>query len=165
MPEDVDTLAKQLTEGSDADRAAAAESLARMGREAAPAAVALVRACGSRDDSTREWAAAALEELGPPPTAQIDELIPLVGHQSTGVEYWAITLLGRAGQEAAPAVGVLVKMLGSNADVAVRERSAWALGKIGPAAKAAIPTLRAAAAGEQARLARLASDALTAIGE
>jgi HEAT repeat protein len=165
MPLDLDELMTLLAGGDVAQQASAAEALARMGRDAAPAAATLVRASGSADELVREWAAAALEELGPPPNEQIGEFIQLVGHQSPGVRYWATTLLGRAGADAQPAVGVLVKTLGADDDNAVCERSAWALGKIGPGAKAALPALQVAAASKEPRLARLAADAIQAIGE
>ena len=165
MAAELDALVQQLSGGDADQQAAAAEALAHLGPGAAPAVVAIVQACGSADDSVREWAAAALEELGPPPTDTIEELTRLAGHQSSGVEYWAITLLGRAGADAQPAVGVLVKMLGANVDGAVRERAAWALGKIGTGAKAAVPALRAAASSDSPRLVRLANEALAAIDE
>jgi hypothetical protein len=45
----------------------------------------------------------------------------------------------------------------------VRERAAWALGKIGPAAGSALPALEIAAAGDNARLARLAETAIESV--
>ena len=41
------------------DRRKAAESLARLGPEAAPAAMSLVRACGDPDGEVRDWVVAA----------------------------------------------------------------------------------------------------------
>jgi hypothetical protein len=46
----------------------------------------------------------------------------------------------------------------------VRQRAAWALGKIGPAAKAALGTLKRAAGQGDERLARLAKESLESIG-
>jgi HEAT repeat protein len=79
------------------------------------------------------------------------------------VAYWAITLLGRAGDNAAPAVAALADILCSSAEPPVRERAAWALGKIGPTAQAARPALDEAAASDEPRLRRLAEKALEAI--
>lgn len=154
----------ELASKDDTKRASAAESIARLGTDARPAAVALVQAMGKADAPTREWCAAALEEIGPPSTTDIKELASLACNKSSDVAYWAITLLGRAGSDAAPAVPALAEALGKSAPLTVRERAAWALGKLGPTAKAAAPALRDAAASKEARLARLATDALQSIG-
>ena len=45
----------------------------------------------------------------------------------------------------------------------VRQRAAWALGEIGPAAAAAVPTLQKAAGDPDPRLARLAQEAIDQI--
>jgi HEAT repeat protein len=155
---------KQLSSSETAEQAAAAEALAHLGKDAQPAAAALVAALRTADASTREWCAAALEELGPPPAAQVSELIRLAGDKSIDAAYWAITLLGRAGKDAAPAVGTLVTILQSSPESALRERAAWALGRLGPAATIAAPTLREAAASNESRLSRLAKQSLDAIG-
>jgi HEAT repeat protein len=145
-------------------RQAAAERLARMGEDAAPAAAALVLACGDADEQVREQAVAALEDLGPPRADAIGQLIGLVPHADPLVAYWATTLLGRAEEDAASAVPALTGCLASRADLSVRQRAAWALGKIGPAAASAREALGRAANDADPRLARLANEALAAIG-
>ena len=52
----------------------------------------------------------------------------------------------------------------SSPDLSVRQRAAWALGKIGPVASAARGTLKRAAGQGDERLARLAKEALESIG-
>jgi HEAT repeat protein len=163
MTLNVQTWIAQLSSRDASQQAAAAEALAQLGTEARPAAVALVRACGSSNDAVCQWSTAALEELGPPPLGQIHELIELARDPLDDVAYWAITLLGRAGDNAAPAVAALVQILSSSTKLSVRERAAWALGKIGPAAVAARSALREAAAGDEPRLRRLAEKALDAL--
>jgi hypothetical protein len=116
------------------------------------------------DDETAKWAVAALEDLGPPSAADIPTLIKLVDSTDPLAAYWAITLLGRSGKNAAEAVAVLVACVESSADLSVRQRAAWALGKIGPAAAAARSTLKRAAGQGDERLVRLANEALEAIG-
>ena len=64
----------------------------------------------------------------------------------------------------AAAAPALIDALQGAAEQAVKERAAWALGRIGPAAKTAVPVLREAAASKQPRLSRLATEALAAIG-
>lgn len=160
MAHNIADLIANLT-ATDADtRAAAAESLGQMAADAAPAAVALVEACRDADDRVREWAVAALEDMGSPPEDTVKPLTLLVGDKNPLAGYWAATLLGRCGEGAASAVEALAKAVDSGADLAVRERAAWALGQIGSAASAARGVLEKAAASADERLARLASDAL-----
>ena len=161
---DVAGLSKQLASSDPEQRAAAAELLSQAGEAAALAAVPLVTACGDADERVREFAVAALEDLGPPPAADVALLIKLVDSPQPLVAYWAITLLGRSGQDAAEAVAVLVACVESSTDLSVRQRAAWALGKIGPAAAAARGTLKRAVDQGDERLARLANEALEAIG-
>jgi HEAT repeat protein len=160
---DINSLVAQL-EGYDlAQQLAAAETLATLGTQAQPAAVALVRAVSLSDD-VGEFCAAALESLGPPAADQISQLVTMADDCSGDVAYWAITLLGRAGPEAASGVSALVKVLQSDADLSVRERAAWALGKIGPSANSAEAALRTVAESSEPRLARVAKQALEAVG-
>jgi HEAT repeat protein len=163
MSSDLETLIQQLASQDRAEQAAAAETLARMGSEAQPAAAALVNALRMADAPTREWCTAALEELGPATTTQIADFVNLARNTSLDAAYWAITLLGRAGDRAAPAVPTLINLLQCSPESALRERAAWALGKLGPTAATAVPALRIAAAGNDPRLARLAQQAIGAI--
>ena len=158
MPQDVSQLMDALGSASAADRLEAPRQLARAGESARGAAVPLVRAMGDEEEEVREWAASALEEMGPPSHDDVPALGELLSSKTASdVRYWAATLLGRA--QDARAVEPLIQALSSD-DLAVRERAAWALGRIGPAARAAIEPLRAAASSDQARLARVASRAL-----
>jgi HEAT repeat protein len=162
---EIRALTDQLAAADVEQRAAAAERLAQAGPSAAGAAPQLVRACGDGDERVREWAVAALEDLGPPPRTAIDPLIKLATDPDPLAAYWAITLLGRSGQDASSAVTVLATCVeSSSADLSVRQRAAWALGQIGPAAAAARAALERAAGQQDPRLARLATEALAAIG-
>lgn len=162
--QDIATLLRRLTAADADERAAAAEGLCRAGEAAAPAAVDLVRGCGDADDRVRDWSVAALEELGPPPPGSTARLTDLAGDANPLVAYWAVTLLGRAGADAASAATVLAGCLDAAADMAVRERAAWALGKIGPGAASAREALARASSQGSPRLARLAAEALALIG-
>ncbi|REK10748.1 MAG: hypothetical protein DWQ37_14970 [Planctomycetota bacterium] len=161
MAGELDHLLETLKRGSAAERSEAAQRLAGLGPEAQPAAVPLVEACGTEDESLREWVTAALEELGPPPEAAVPRLAQLLADENLDTAYWAATLLGRLEEQAAPAVPQLAQALGEHHELAVRERAAWALGKIGSAAAAARHPLEAAAGGSERRLATLAGRALT----
>lgn len=160
MTTELDALVTSLKSGPLAERQAAAEKLAQLGSEARRAAVALVEALETQDDQLREWVAAALEELGPPDAGDVAKLASLVDRSSLDVAYWAATLLGRLDAKAAPAVPNLALALVHHPETAVRERAAWALGKIGPAANAARHALTQAADSSNRRLASLARDAM-----
>jgi HEAT repeat protein len=161
---DVTSLANSLAHGTPEERRAAAESLARLGEEASPAAVSLVQALEIEEDGLRDWLVAALEDLGVPSAADVPALTALLARPAIDTAYWAATLLGRLESQAAPAVPQLAAALDQHAESTVRERAAWALGKIGPEAAGARGTLEKAAQGGNARLARLAGDALSQIG-
>jgi HEAT repeat protein len=123
---------------------------------ASDAAVALVEAFDGVDDATHERVVAALERLGPPRAADLDLLMALLRSPTLDTAYWAAMLIGCLESEAAPAVPGLVEALGTHPELAVRQRSAWALGQVGPAAAAARATLQTAASSSDARLASLA---------
>lgn len=163
MDSTVSQLARELAASEASVRRAAAEKLAQLGPDAAPAALALVRACGNELADVRDWAVAALEEIAAPPANEIEKLAGMLGADSSLVGYWAATLLGRLGDQAAPAVPALARVLAGGGDLAVRERTAWALGKIGPAAAAALPALEQAANGDVPRLSRLAVEAIESV--
>ena len=129
----------------------------------AAAAVPLVRACGDADESVREWAVAALEQLGIPDAADAAALTELLADGQRDGRYWSATLLGRLGRRAASAVAALSDSTAHDADPAVRQRAAWALGEVGPAAASAEHVLAQAAAGDDPRLARLARQSLEKI--
>ncbi len=164
MPTDLCQLIAALSDADPARRSEAAEQLSQLGPEASPAAVALARAAGDEAEEVREWAVSALEELGPPPAEQLAELATLLSEGAADTGYWAATLLGRLGADAAAAVDALAAVVAGQADMALRQRAAWALGEIGPPAAGALLTLRQAAADPDPRLARLAAESIKQIG-
>lgn len=163
--EDLSRWINELSAAEDARRLDAAEHLARLGEGARGAAVPLVRAAGDASESVREWAVAALEGLGPPDaedTTALRQAIVTASHDD--VAYWAVTLVGRLGVVGSPAVPELAKALQQADSMAVRQRAAWALGRIGPDAAAAREGLEQASGSDDPRLARLAANALQQIG-
>jgi HEAT repeat protein len=146
---------------SDANaRAQAAEQLAQLGPDAQPATVALVLACGDEAEEVRQWATAALDGIGPPEASDVRLLASFLEGRSPDVGYWAATLLGRLKAEAALAVDALAGAVAESTHLSVRQRAAWALGEIGPAAAVAVPALQKAAADPDPRLSRLAQEAI-----
>jgi len=160
---DVTELSVQLESTNDEQRIEAAEELSYLAEGAQAAALPLVRAVADDNEEVREWVNSALEELGPPEVDDAEALANLLSDENADVGYWAATLLGRLESEAASTVPRLASVLNSQAALQVRERAAWALGKIGPAAMSATEELSKAAASEDARLARLAKKALDQI--
>ena len=160
---DITALIESLRSTDPSEQQAAAERLARLGPDARPAAVSLVEACATHDEGTREWITSALEDLGPPRSGDSARLAALVANRSLDVAYWAATLLGRLRDEAGEAVPELAAAVDGHPELAVRQRAAWALGKIGPAAASARGALEKAAGDADRRLAALARDAMAKI--
>ncbi len=154
----LDSLASQLHDDRVEIRAKAAEQLCRLGAEANAFAVELTRAC-SDDEAVSQWAVAALEELGPPAAGSVGDLSALIADSKELVAYWATTLIGRLGSKAGSAVESLVSALQDSPHLAVQQRAAWALGKIGGRSSIASAALDQASQSSDARLAKLATQA------
>ncbi len=164
MSDQLEQLVRDLESTDSAQRLAAAQRLCHLGPAIDAAAVPLVRAVADSSEEVREWATAALEESGPPRVENIGELAALAADQSADVAYWAVTLLGRSGERAAAVVDDLAKALATHPAMTVRQRAAWALGKVGSSAELASDALQAAAKNDDPRLARLAANALRKLG-
>jgi hypothetical protein len=72
-------------------------------------------------------------------------------------------MIGRLGPAAAGATGVLANVLLDSSCLAARERAAWALSQIGPAARSALNSLRQIGSDDPPRLRRLAETAMAAV--
>ncbi len=142
----------------------AAERLSQNAEAAVEVAVVVVEHSGDSDRVVAEYCVATLEDLGPPAASSLESLAQLTQSNNSDVAYWAATLLGRAGVTAAEQAGALGQLLGSEAAETVRERAAWALGRIGRAAEAARPHLESATKATSKRIALAATKALDALG-
>jgi HEAT repeat protein len=151
--------AAQLRNADRRVRLAAAEQLCQLGREARDAAVALVQAT-SDEPAVSQCAVAALEELGVPNREDLPHLVALARSPQELEAYWAVTLLGRLESAAQEAESTLVTVLGRAPQRSVRQRAAWALGRLGALGDAARVGLAAACHGDDPRLAQLAQQAL-----
>jgi HEAT repeat protein len=160
---DISQLIGELDSAEITLRRNAAERLA-LAPDAA-AAVSLARASGDDDEQVREWAVAALEELGAPDADDVAALGELLTDGRPDVRYWAATLLGRVGEPAAQVVGALSCVLDADPEAAVRQRAVWAIGQMGGAAVSARHALHLATQNGDARLARLAREALAKLGD
>jgi HEAT repeat protein len=132
--------------------------------------VAAVHLAGSSDDEIRRWAAEAMEAAIIPVPSEVDELAELLYEGRDGeICYWAATMLGRLGENVGPrtrtAVNALELCLSDSLYLPARERAAWALSQLGPAAASAATTLRRTAEDAPPRLRKLVTKALRVIGE
>ncbi len=146
-------------------RAEAAEVLAGLGSDAAPAAVALVKASADEDELVRDWASEAIQHLGPPPANAAGRLVPLLAHPDANAGFWAATLIGRLG-EAARRRGeaLLAHAEDESLTMAVRERCLLSLDEVGPR-PAMKPRLQRLAEDSRRRLAKAAKIPLASLGD
>jgi len=165
MPQRLKKLIHELADGDAVIRAAAAEQIAQHASSAQAAATALVAASGDADEMVAQWSVAALEGIGAPRASDRERISKFLLSSHENPAFWAATLLGRMGEEAAPAVDALTRTLQHSPHTSVRQRTVWALGEIGLAAKSASDALRAASKDGDPRLARLALDVLASLGE
>jgi len=156
-------LASQLTSGDLEQRQAAAEQLCQLGHDAVPAIPALLGAVADADETVREWSIAALEGIGAPPPTLLDELVVRTAASGEQTPYWAVTLIGRLERGGAKASEVLVRVLQSHDVMAVRERAAWALGRLGADSPIVRRALEAVQQADNPRLARTAERSLRAL--
>jgi HEAT repeat protein len=162
---DVTQLVAELKSDDVGSRRSAAEKITQHGGDLRAVAIELIEACADTDEEVREWVVAALEELDTPSENDLSDLAELLADESDDVGYWAATLIGRLRKAAVPAVPALITTLGEAKGLATQQRVAWALGKIGRKADAALPALKKAAQSDNSRLSRLATKAIESIGE
>ncbi len=140
----------------------AAQTLAAMGpaaRSAVPALESIVRRKRSGSLRLPSYAAQALGKIG-----EIDFLIrALEGKEGAGAEFLGAQGLGAAGANAARAVPSLIDVL-NGPDPVGHMYAAEALGKIGPAAGAAVPRLAVLSRSSLNFVRRAAGEALISIG-
>jgi HEAT repeat protein len=136
---DVGALIKQLKDGDNDARRAAAKALAEAGGDARAAVPALVRALKDKDLFVRRFAAQALGEVGADPKEALVPLRNALNDPRKEVQEAAATALGKLG---APAVGALAAVVKDpNKETEVRRRAVEALGEMGPDARPAVPVL------------------------
>lgn len=116
-------------------RIEAAEYFGKHPETVSAAIIPLCRAVVDDEEQVGQWATSALEDCGPPPVEERDALIDLLTDKHADVVYWAATLLGRLESEAQPAVSPLCGLATGHESANVRQRSLWALGKIGDRAE------------------------------
>jgi HEAT repeat protein len=142
----------------------AADLLGRLGPAAHELPAALLSLTTAlKDDSSqvRAVAATALASIG---SAGPDALLALQDMLSTPESLPALRALAGYGADAAPAIGQILVLLKHKDDSEIRWNAARTLGKIGPAAKEAVPDLIAALKDSDALVREHAAEALGDIG-
>ena len=122
----------------------------------------LLAALKDADCSVRVNVVCALARLGPASQSAVPALIETLDDRDWVVRVATITALGEIGENAAEAVPVLIEAL-ANEDVCTS--AAIALGRIGPAAKAAAPALTKLKKSKSGFLRWCAEEALRSIQE
>ena len=141
------TLGAALADGEAEVRRAAAWSAGQLGEGAATLVPALVRALRDTDHSVRGLAALALRDAGPASGAALDPLVAALNDPDAGVRMMSAQAIASLGPTAARALDALVAACRRKDEhVHVQRSLADALGAMGPAARAALPELRALAA-------------------
>ncbi len=156
---DIERWRESLGDPDVKTRTEAAERLCLAGEDAATAAIGLLDACAD-ETPVAEWAASALESLGVPNAELLPQIEQRLSSENSLVSYWAATLIGRLGESARASQQSLAGILDSSAELSTRERAAWALAQIGVSDEKVVLTLERIAGTSEARLSRLATEAL-----
>lgn len=162
--ESTDSLKFELSHHEVKRRCSAVRKLAQGGRNQSGITTAVILLVADQDEETRNWACEALESTVVPLPNEVSGLIELLRDKNDGeIEYWSATMLGRLGTVAAGATAVLANCLLDSPHLAARERAAWALSEIGPAARSAMNALRQVGPEDPPRLQRLAATAIQSV--
>ena len=132
------TLTAGLRDENRDVRNAAGQALAETGTPAVPA---LIQALDDKDPTTVRLAAQALGEIGPEAKDAVPGLTRALGSKDVEVRLNVVRALAKMGAEAASAVPELIKCVEGSNEGDLPEVAAYALGEIGPGARAAEPAL------------------------
>lgn len=159
----VPVLVKRLSHSEADARLAAIYVIETLGKDATPAAEALIRSLDDQDSFVRWGAARALGEMAPAGAATAAPLLAkLVNDRRMDTRSAAVLTLTRYGPEAKAAAPDLARALSQN-DIGLRLLVMRALGAIGPGAKVAVPGLVKALTLPDAQLRAQAARTLGAI--
>jgi HEAT repeat protein len=128
----------------------------------APDVAALARLAGDSDPDVRTAALSALAHFGPAAQPATDAVLAAAVRGDVEPRVAAIKALGALQTDAAKTVDVLITGL-RDRDLRLRRAAATGLSRFGPAAKAALPELRAAALSDDPDLRLAAAEAILAI--
>jgi HEAT repeat protein len=112
----------------------------------------------------RESAAVTLGRMGPVASAAVPLLVKHATDADFGPSLRCIAALGEIGPGAASSVSVLTDVLKNNPTWQIRNMAAWSLGRVGPLAVMAVPTLMAALDDPESQVQETAAWALAGLG-
>lgn len=113
------------------------------------------------DESTMEWATEALENCGAPLESDLDFLGQATQECESDVDYWACKLIGRLGDKANALQNALTSVVSSaSKSLTSRQQAALALASIGTLTPSSRESLQNATRSDDARLARISTQAL-----
>jgi HEAT repeat protein len=166
---DVNELIKQLKDGDNDARRAAARALAEGGAESKAAVPALIDALKDRDLFVRRFSAQALGEIGPDASSAVRALSAALDDPKKEVKLAAARALGKLGPSGVETLVSLLK--DDNKDSATRRQAIDSLSGLGAEARSAVPVLtellkEKVAKGKKKQMAPedLRTDAATALG-
>ncbi len=145
-------------------RAAAAEALARSGRQAVAPMIELL---GSAEPADQARAARVLGKMGVESKAAVPALVRVLGVSDDGAQQAALEALANIGPDASAAVAPISRLLSARPNLAKRKTLIYTLGEIGPPSKPAVPLIAEALRDQSDRhgfLNVVAADALGKIG-
>ena len=146
-PAERESLGEALGHADAEIRLAAAWSIGQLGEGAVGLVPALVPALGDRELAVRGLAALALRDAGPAAVGALDPLVAALNDPDAGVRMMSAQAIASQGARAARVLGALITAARRKDEhVHVQRSLADAIGAIGPAARAALPELRALAA-------------------
>jgi HEAT repeat protein len=136
-------LVKQLKTGDVEGRRTAAKALGESGPEAKDAVGALTEALKDNDLYVRRFAAQSLGQIGSPAKSAVPALSALLrnGRDRKEVLDAVADAIGKIGGGTGSVEALTATLLDKSRDAESRRQAAEALGKMGEAAKAAIPAL------------------------
>jgi hypothetical protein len=138
---DIDALIKQLRDKDTDARRRAVKELGEAGKDAQTATAALIKATKDDDLFVRRFAARALGDIEADPKVAVPALKDMLlnNKEKKEAQQAAAEALGKMGALAVPPLTIVIKA--DDTDNDVRRKALESVGKIGPDAKTAIPTL------------------------
>ncbi len=124
--------------------------------------IAVVLTMLDDDEEVRAWASDVLTTVEQPAPDLAPQLVELTRHVNAPVAGWACKLLGRLGSHATQYQQALAMALSTHADTSVKQLAALALQNVPELNQATLDALRMASSSSDARLSRLAKQALVA---
>ena len=116
-------------------------SIAKYGNQASNALPELTKLLKEPDLTVQSHAAAAMLAIDPERIDATGTLVNLLRNKDATVREETAFAAGQIGSDAPPVVKELEIALQGDISPKVRDKAAWAIGRIGPAARGAVPTL------------------------